>query len=444
MKPGRFLAVVRELVDENPFAIRAVLKILDVVFTEEVPTLAVTCEVRPRLLVNLSFVRTHCRTDAHVKAVLCHEFLHVLLRHTDIRGPFTRARHIAFDAVINAIIAREHGETYSSLFSRYYAGATGIERLLRPMTQAEQDRLLGSSSPPAWVQAWRALYAGLLVADDIEELARDLDGEERSGGQFLTGPGDGLLGDHRNLGGELPELLTAALGEALKELNGSGIWRKPHGRGTSAQAAEALIAAANAPLRRWEATTLAVLRRHFSPGSRSEEFEVQSRDYVAPVLSPGDRRAFLRTLWDPILPQAIWAGTEQRPRPASQVYLDVSGSMNLEMPSLIALLGRLSRSIRRPFWAFSDQVAAAVIENGALRTSTTGGTSMACVLDHIAKTQPAAAVVFTDGYIERLDPQTVQARLGRTRLHAIITRNGSPAQLRAAGIPYTQLEAIPQ
>ena len=43
--------LLQELIDENPFAIRAALKVLDVCFTESVPTLAVTCEERPRLKV---------------------------------------------------------------------------------------------------------------------------------------------------------------------------------------------------------------------------------------------------------------------------------------------------------------------------------------------------------------------------------------------------------
>ena len=91
MKAERFKSVLAELIDENPFAIRAALKILDVCFTDGVPTLAVTCEERPRLLVNLGFVAAHCRSDAEVKAVICHEFLHVLLRHTEQRAPLTSA-----------------------------------------------------------------------------------------------------------------------------------------------------------------------------------------------------------------------------------------------------------------------------------------------------------------------------------------------------------------
>ena len=85
-----FHNVYRELIDENPLAIRAVLKVLCVEFTDTVPTLAVTCEARPRLLVNLAFVRAHCYTEQHVKALICHEFLHVLLRHTERLTELTR------------------------------------------------------------------------------------------------------------------------------------------------------------------------------------------------------------------------------------------------------------------------------------------------------------------------------------------------------------------
>ena len=114
--------LLAELVDENPFAIRAVLKILEVEFTERVPTMAVTREQRPRLLVNLAFVKEHCATDDHVKAVICHEFLHVLLCHTEDKRPLTPARHLAFDAVINAIIHRTFGPSFSSMMSQLLRG----------------------------------------------------------------------------------------------------------------------------------------------------------------------------------------------------------------------------------------------------------------------------------------------------------------------------------
>jgi predicted metal-dependent peptidase len=92
MNEQRFKFLLQELIDRNPFSVRAMLRIVAVEFTETVPTLAVTRESPPRMLVNLSFLGRHCRNDLQVKAVILHEFLHVLLRHTEDSRPLTPAR----------------------------------------------------------------------------------------------------------------------------------------------------------------------------------------------------------------------------------------------------------------------------------------------------------------------------------------------------------------
>jgi hypothetical protein len=454
--------LIQELIDENPFAIRAVLKILAVEFTEAVPTLAVTCEERPRLLVNLRFVERHCVTPEHVKAVLCHEFLHVLLRHTTIQGPLTMARHLALDAVINAIVHRQLGPAYSDMMTRYYADAVGLMQLLRPMRPDESEAFRQSRwvthdpAVPCWAAAWHGLYAGTVLADDVEQLARDIaagadmragtgvgigtgigiGNRDRAGQPFALGD---LLGNHDD-DLELPESLEAALERARREMNGSGVWRGA-GRGVVADSYAALIDPRHAALAEWKRRTLEILKAHLqpAPGAPRTPVPVQAR---LPVLSTADRRAFLRATWSPFLPEAAWEATAERPRGRAHVYLDVSGSMNAEMPLIVALLGHLAGWIRRPFWAFSDVVAPAVIERGRLKTSTTGGTSLRCVLEHVAKTRPAAAVIVTDGFIERI-PVALVRRTRPARLHAILTRDGNPAPLRAAGIPYSQLGRVP-
>ena len=433
--------LLAELIDENPFAIRAVLKILAVEFTDTVPTLAVTNEARPRLLINLDFVREHCRTAEHVKAVLCHEFLHVLLRHTSLQGRLSPARHLALDAVINAIIHRQLGERYSSLMSEYYQDARGLMQLLRPMTREESRQHWDYKSRqtgrvPSWWHSWNGLYLGSLLADDIEQLAQDLS-RQGVGGEPVPGKGE-LLGNHAD-DEPLSEALERALERARLEMNGGGIWRNA---GPGANPYEILVNAKQAALADWKARTLAVLRRHLepAPGAPRTPVPVSAR---LPVLSPSDRRAFLRATWSPFLPEAEWAATGSRPEGRAQVYLDVSGSMNAEMPLVVALLGQLSSWIRRPFWAFSTEVVPAVIERGVLRAGTSGGTSLACVLEHVAKTRPTCAVIVTDGYVEAIAKRQVAA-LGHTRLHAVVTRDGNPAPLRAAGIPYSQLGRLPQ
>ena len=463
MSPERLQGLVQELVDENPFAIRAVLRICEIRFSDQVPTLAVTCEDRPALLVNLDFVKKQCRNDDEVKAVLCHEFLHVLLRHTEQVGAITPAKHLAFDAVINAIIHRSFGVTWSALMSHYYARVGDLRKLLRPMNKQEQAAWdakrykKGSDALPGWVHAWASLYEGRMVADDIAELAESLAASASASAEGTRGtppfelkgtlPTDikrALLGDHSSIGQRLDPRLAEALSRAMTEMNGSGIWRSPKGRGVGANPYDALFTAKpSAALTRWRREALAVLKRHLTPDRRSRVFESRVQERLLPVLSTGDRRAFLRAHWSPFLPESVWQIEHRQRSGTTQVYLDVSGSMNAEMPELIALLQRLSRYIRRPFWAFSDEVASATIQNGQLVTRTSGGTSMACVLQHVALTRPEAAIVVTDGYIEDL-PRELVKRAAGNRLHVLLTRDGSATKLDRAGIAYTQLDRLPK
>ena len=439
MNEQEFRAIYLELMDENPFAARAALKVLHLEFTNDVDTLAVTLEARPRMLVNLDFIGANCAGDHEVKAAICHEFLHILLRHTERFKRMDAVQNIALDAVINAVIDRELGPRYSSLMSRLYAGETGLGRLLRPPTEEETDGYWQPGANSVLLTAWHGVYDGSLVADDILEVARDL-----SASQVLNaGP---LLGNHeddkRHGRNAMPSVLADALDRGLKSMNGDGIWRAPNSRGVGAAVYQEVIRAADAAVGRWRRETYEVLRRHVDQDSRSVNVEPRPYEFALPVLSNTDRRAALRSLWSPFLPEATWHGERPFRVGTAQVYLDVSGSMHAEMPLIVQLLRLLSRYIRRPFWAFSDEVAPATIVNGQLRAETSGGTSMSCVLQHIAATRPASAVVVTDGYIEKL-PGSLVRSIGNTRLHAIISRDGSPAELRNAGIPYTQLARIP-
>lgn len=442
--------VVQELIDENPFACRALLQVVSVEWSTQVPTAAVSCGARPRLFVNPGFVQQHCRSEAELKALLCHEFLHVLLRHTGGSGPRGPAQHIAWDAVINAIIHRTLGPAYSALMQHYYARETGVRCVLRPPREGELAKVWqrgereGSARLRLIHGAWAGLYqTGRLVADDIETIALDLE-ESR-----CFPPVAGWLGEHGPRESSLtrePPIdgpVREALERALASMNGSGIWRSPHGRGVCAEVARVREEQEQGlDVMRWRNDLLAVLRRHLTPDPRAARNAVQPASCRLPVLGAGDRRAFARALWDPLIPEVSWEGNRPARRGSAQVYLDVSGSMDIEMPHVVALLACLGTYIRRPFWAFSDIVAPARIEQGRLIAGTTGGTQMGCVLEHIARTRPEAAVVLTDGYIERLGRKDVKV-IGNTRLHAIVTRSGSTHALGEAGIPCTQLRRFP-
>jgi hypothetical protein len=193
---------------------------------------------------------------------------------------------------------------------------------------------------------------------------------------------------------------------------------------------------------RWERTAWRALAACLLPDRRSPSPETEEVLSRLPVLNEGDRRGFLRSLWNPLLPEVCWKSRRKKPGKSAQVYLDVSGSMHAEMAELVGLLARLRRHIRMPFWAFSDEVAPASIREGQLVTSGSGGTSINCVFRHIARTRPERALIITDGYVEPPDRRLLKTIRGE-KLFLLISRDGSPAQLEKAGIPYLQLERFP-
>ena len=42
------------------------LKVLEIRFTDDVPTAAITSRVRPKLLLNKAFIEKYCKTDEHL------------------------------------------------------------------------------------------------------------------------------------------------------------------------------------------------------------------------------------------------------------------------------------------------------------------------------------------------------------------------------------------
>ena len=433
-----FKNILLELIDENPMACRGVLSILRIEYTDQVATLAVSLEDPPRLLVNLGFLEAEASEEVHVKAVLLHEFLHVLLNHTENFKEMDDATNVALDAVINHIIQRSEGEVYSAFFRQYYRNLTGYQSLLRPALETELYGYQDELTPLR-----RGLRQGTVVVDDILELAREI---RKSAGGKQAGLSEHkqFLGHHgKRVGGKaVSGKVREALDNTLKSYNGSGIYREPKSRGFGADPFPERIAGKDENLVRWERATSKILRELCSPDPRGLRKEPVDRTVMMPVLNERDRRGFLKALWTPLILDMAWDIPYEKPQGTTVVYLDVSGSMYGEMQALVHLLGRLSHHIRKPFWAFSTEVAPAVIRKGILETRTTGGTSMNVVLRHFADMDVEKAVVITDGYIETCDPFLL-ARLSNKKFYAVVSRDGSSAKLAEAGIPYYQLERYP-
>lgn len=438
-----FRNILLELVDENPIACGGVLGIAEVCFTTEVPTLAVTLEDPPVLKVNLAFLREEAKTEEDIKAVLLHEFLHVILNHTEQYQEMPPRLNLALDAVINHIIHRLCGPEFSRFFRHYYKDAQGWSLLLVPLTPTEHgESRHGNRS----LNALRCgLLEGKILVDDVLEVMKEL--ARHLPGHNPLPAGRHFVGGHtpRPPVESVPEAVRKAIERTLRSMNGHGIFRSPKTLGYAAASYAAAFRGRNEKLERWERTAWQVLREFVTPDSRSTFREEIERGSLLPILNTSDRRAFLRSRWNPLVQDVLWKTAEQRPLGTCQVYLDVSGSMNAEMAALVGLLNRLKRCIRSPFWAFSTEVKPAVIENGILRAETSGGTAMNCVLAHARDTRPGRAVVITDGYIESCNRKLLrQLKHARQELFALVSRDGSTQQLDRAGIPCCQLEPYPE
>lgn len=437
-----FRSLLQETIEENPLACRAVLLICDIEFTGETETLSVSLGSRSTLRVNLEFVRKHCANAKHVKALIVHEFLHILLGHTMKFGHMTPALNVALDAIINAIIHRKLGEDYSSMMATYYAQARGVFRLLRPLNGEEkaarsynfkQARLSGDA-PDAHLTLHSDIYTGFALAEDIVSIANSMNAKALA---EAVAPGHVLLGDHNREPVDLEKLGAAALRikGAFATIDASGIFAnedacKP--QILSATPAQKRIPAS------WRAQTLPVLRRLLLPDPNSRVSFHRTTSHLAPVLNTSDRRGSLRAIWSPFIPDIVWNSTQERPAGSVQIYLDVSGSMDVFLDAIVALLAEFGAHIRKPLWAFSTQVHPARIVRGKLQTKSTGGTSIGCVYDHIFRTRPLKALIVTDGYVEA--PQFRHSVHDFCRMEAIIPHDGYDGLLLTEHrIPTTRL-----
>ncbi len=454
---AHFEAALADFIDENQLACAGILGVCRLEFTCEVPTLAVTMhEDPPRLLVNPGFLASRVLDEDDARAVLLHEFLHVLLGHTRLFERVDPLTNLALDAVINHIVQRELGPPAGAVFRRLYrpAGPADPLWLLRPHAPGDilpDDRQARRLYQGGGIPGGGARQAGLHGAGRVHLLRLGLlDGSVLADDvlDLLEAAGircpDGVvfLGNHDDPRKAHPAN-RARIDRLLREFNGSGVFRRPQDHGAGAARADAEWAAVD-PCRGWRAAAMAALRKVLVDDPRGRPVGESERDYLLPVATAGDRRAVLRGTWNPLLPDFSWLDRRPAGRGLANVYLDVSGSMELELQQLVGLLWRLRDWIRRPFHAFSNGVVPARIENGKLLTRTTGGTQFNDVLEHVVRHRPGRSLVVTDGFIEPIDRRLLdRLRANRDELHVLVAAFGTAEPFERAGIPATRLPPLP-
>jgi hypothetical protein len=434
------------------FEMETLVGLAGVEASRDVATAAVTCEGRPRLLLNPDFVARHCQSDEHLFLLTMHELWHVLLAHTTLYPRATEAQNIAFDAIINAGLCRQFpGPEYRGFFEGLNPVDSFPGLLLRPPEGWPENprvptRLGPSGTAPLVKRLYPAQGSAGVAMPLYSEILELLEKPARPEGAKSSGKGEGvsdsqgaeavLIGNHASEEEDAAAANDSHFGEVVRRIVAR--WPPPPiplgGRdtGDSLQSWSGGIRPAAASVRRAFA---AVLRRALGPVPG--QYERRRRDWVrspggmGPIPSSADRLSPARRalgLPDTLHPQIIDRAVRSRVPATAHVYLDVSGSMFGVLPYLTGLLAPYVQSGQVHLFQFSTEVAPVRLSD--LRAGTvesTGGTCIECVLEHaLDEPRLRSALVLTDGYVGR--PTEAQARAvvaKPLRLHAVLPAEGS-------------------
>ncbi len=403
------------------FEMETFAKLAGVVASRRIPTAAVECTHRPRLLINPDFVQQFCVRDEHLFLLVMHELWHVLLAHTSLYPRVTRAQNIAFDAIINAgLMQHFHTPEYMGFFDKLNppdkfphlllrppvgwpnnpqypddAGPTGTGRILRQLYP-----------PPATRRRSMPFYDEILelIKQDMRDHGIDPDAEPM------------LLGDHNADNGYKNTYLKDVMGRIIQKWPMQNIPGQMPGQGGRLGDWQVDPFIAAQPTRQAFANVLRLALKH-NPGNfrRKERLPIPGITGQGVLPNPRDRLMPARRLLG--APTTLWAQQgsikarvpEQRVQ--AHVYLDVSGSMSRTLPYLINLILPFVAQGKADVFQFSTEVEYLPLNSlkqGLVRT--TGGTQINCVLEHLLKYEGRIrrVLIVTDGYTGRPLPQHLQ------------------------------------
>ena len=117
------------------FCLPAMLELAAIVETDAVPTAAVECSARPRLLLNPTWIAEHADTPEKLVMLTLHELHHVVLGHTRLYPRAEPLDNLVFDAVINSMLCHMLPDrACTSLMTDFYHEDRFPECFPRPPT----------------------------------------------------------------------------------------------------------------------------------------------------------------------------------------------------------------------------------------------------------------------------------------------------------------------
>lgn len=414
------------------YALLGLLQVLDVSADDGIPTAAVECRVRPRLLLNPSFVAVRASTPETLFMLVMHELHHVLLGHTRLFPRVTAVDNLVFDAVINALLCRMFPDpAYTCFFTDLYDAGAFPECLLRPADGWRPDA--PAPTPPALAdpalaavaELHRALYAPVGVGyQELYDVLRAQVSESAA----ATVP---LVGSHRAGGSADGDLETRS--PILYDLVRGVVerWPQPPDPIAGRSFSDLLRDTTVAPRRPSERQSLRQLLRRIGGDvarSRAPRARAPVPVTIQTPVPSRDRRAIVQRALGarPLLYREGLALPGRCPiGDRVHVYLDVSGSVSVHLDALYGAVVDCRAFVYPTVHLFSTVVAdvtLAELRRGTRRT--TDGTDITCVARHLAEHRIRRAVLITDGYVgppRGSDRETLLA----VRLGVALTSHGA-------------------
>lgn len=437
------------------FEMETFARLAGVVMTSDVPTAAMECKHRPRLLMNPAFIAAYCKRDEHLFLLVMHELWHVLLAHTSLYPRVTQAQNIAFDAIINAgLLRRFNKPAYRGFFEAINPADKFPHCLLRPPVGWPDAPEYPNVGPVGTARILRQLYppSGIFrpvmpFYDEILDLIKE---DMRQKGQIVDMPV--LLGDHESNDPYKSAFLKDTMKGIVKK------WPMKMGEFGSMGTGEGMddwqldpYSSTQTVRRAFAYVLRQVLGSDLGEYRRKERLPLQSTTGNGVLPNARDRLFSARKQLG--LPTTLWAqeGTIKARIPErkvrAHVYLDVSGSMSNVLPYLLNLLVPYVRHGLANVFQFSTEVELLAWQNlqkGLVRS--TGGTQIHCVTSHLLEHQETVrkALILTDGYTGKPYYQHVnQFKEKQMKIHVVLPHESAyDYDLQAIASSFTVLPPL--
>lgn len=450
------------------FYMETFLKCTSLEWSETVPTAAIaSSRASIALRFNRVFVEEYCKLEEELMMLVLHELHHVLYGHTTLFGKTGPAHNIAFDAVINARLCRcWRTRRHSRLFMRFYKEPSFPEFLLTPPPQwpdkpdakarkIERERL-GKALTQSLVKKTQRIRDNLYYTvkssvnyNDILELLKEA--EEKK----VPMTGTRLLGNHEaspSEGEDIPVAEDPFLASIAYEMN-QDMAKQSSFRGF--QTPQQLKVDKKKSRTKFLQVLQDVLHRAGIYEHRATPFITDGHTHVDMSIQSvlpqwRDRLVFAKEMLfhnSPLIFEDTITVLRRGKRPGARahIYLDVSGSMNVDLPWIIGALAPLEKAGLGRIFLFSTEVFPAPKEGlskGALET--TGGTDVDCILEHVAEMKrekrPRKIVIITDGYFGYpYSRHMTEVRADKIEIHGAITHTGRADTMKKIAVRTTQL-----